>query len=109
MVPRDEYRLVIHNSVAWGMRRGYGGGFRDELVTQSLTTGTIVAASFDEVTEFGYFEYCGWLQVTRSRPVAGVMCLGYGDWPAALTQLRMIFTCLTSGNGAREPWGRRRA
>jgi hypothetical protein len=42
------------------MRRGYGGGFRDELVTQSLTTGTIVAASaFDEVTEFGYFEYCG--------------------------------------------------
>jgi hypothetical protein len=32
----------------------------DELVTQSLTTGTIVAASaFDEVTEFGYFEYCG--------------------------------------------------
>jgi hypothetical protein len=59
MVPRDEYRLVIPNSVAWGMRRGYGG-FRDELVTQSLTTGTIVAASaFDEVTEFGYFEYCG--------------------------------------------------
>jgi hypothetical protein len=53
MVPRDEYRLVIPNSVAWGMRRGYGGGFRDELVTQSLTTGTIVAASaFDEVTEF---------------------------------------------------------
>jgi hypothetical protein len=41
MVPRDEYRLVIHN-FAWGMRRGYGGGFRDELVTQSLTTGTIV-------------------------------------------------------------------
>jgi hypothetical protein len=43
---------VIPNS-RLGMRRGYGGGFRDELVTQSLTTGTIVAASaFDEVTEF---------------------------------------------------------
>jgi hypothetical protein len=59
MVPRDEYRLgsII---CRLGMRRGYGGGFRDELVTQSLTTGTIVAASaFDEVTEFGYFEYCG--------------------------------------------------
>jgi hypothetical protein len=41
------------------MRRGYGG-FRDELVTQSLTTGTIVAASaFDEVTEFGYFSIVG--------------------------------------------------
>jgi hypothetical protein len=60
MVPRDEYRLVIHNSVAWGMRRGYGGGFRDELVTPESHDRYIVAASaFDEVTEFGYFEYCG--------------------------------------------------
>jgi hypothetical protein len=58
MVPRDEYRLVIPNSVAWGSR-GYGGGFRDELVTQSLTTGIVAASAFDEVTEFGYFEYCG--------------------------------------------------
>jgi hypothetical protein len=60
MVPRDEYRLVIHNSVRLGYAPWLRGGFRDELVTQSLTTGTIVAASaFDEVTEFGYFEYCG--------------------------------------------------
>jgi hypothetical protein len=65
MVPRDEYRLVIHNSVAWGMRRGYGGGFRDELVTQSLMTGTIVAASaFDEVTEL-FRVLWAWLQVTK--------------------------------------------
>jgi hypothetical protein len=104
MVPRDEYRLVIPFC-----RLGYAPWLRrrvpDELVTQSLTTGTIVAASaFDEVTEFGYFEYWAWLQVTRSRPVAGVMCLGYGDWPAALTQLRMIFTCSLRQATAREPW-----
>jgi hypothetical protein len=59
MVPRDEYRLVIHNSVL-----GYAPATEAGSVTswslQSLTTGTIVAASaFDEVTEFGYFEYCG--------------------------------------------------
>jgi hypothetical protein len=58
MVPRDEYRLQDH-SVAWGMpwlRRRVP----DELVTQSLTTGTIVAASaFDEVTEFGYLSIVG--------------------------------------------------
>jgi hypothetical protein len=58
MVPRDEYRLVIHNSVAWGMR-WLRRRVPDELVTQSLTTGTIAASAFDEVTEFGYFEYCG--------------------------------------------------
>jgi hypothetical protein len=37
------------------MRRGYGGGFRDELVTQSLTTVLLLPSAFDEVTEFGYF------------------------------------------------------
>ena len=48
-IPRDEYRLAIHDSVAGGMRCGYGDGVR------SLTTGTTVAASsFDEVIEFGY-------------------------------------------------------
>jgi hypothetical protein len=93
MVPRDEYRLVIHNSVAWGMRRGYGGGFRDELVTQSLTTGIVAASAFDEVTEFGYFSIVAWLQVTRSRPVAGVMCWDTETGPPLFTQLRMIFTC----------------
>jgi hypothetical protein len=47
---------VIHDSVA-GVCALATGGFRDELVAQSLTTGT-AAAGFDEVTEFGYFEYC---------------------------------------------------
>jgi hypothetical protein len=38
------------------------------------------------------------------------MCLGYGDWPAALYATEDDFHLLiTSGNGAREPWGRRRA
>jgi hypothetical protein len=36
---------VIHNSVAC-MRRGYGGGFRDELVTQSHDRYYVVASAF---------------------------------------------------------------
>jgi hypothetical protein len=33
------------------------------------------------------------------------MCLGYGDWPAALYATEDDFHLLiTSGNGAREPW-----
>jgi hypothetical protein len=65
MVPRDEYRLVIHNSVAWGMRRGYGGGFRDELVTQSLRPVLLLPSAFDEeVTEL-FRVLWAWLQVTK--------------------------------------------
>jgi hypothetical protein len=83
------------------MRRGYGGGFRDELVTQSLTTGTIVAASaFDEVTEF--ISSIVGLAPSDEKQTSRCYVLGYGDWPAALYATEDDFHLLiTSGNGAR--------
>jgi hypothetical protein len=81
------------------MRRGYGGGFRDELVTQSLTTGTIVAASaFDEVTEFGYFEYCGRLRVKQTSLV---LCAWDTEARRSLRNGDDFHLLITSGNGAR--------
>jgi hypothetical protein len=61
----DEYRLAIHDSVAGGMRCGYGDG-------NSLTTGTTVAASgFNEVTAFGYLTSSIVSLVSENRLVCG--------------------------------------
>jgi hypothetical protein len=59
MVPETSTGFVIHNSVAWGMRRGcFEAG--SPRVTLRVCDGIVAAApASTEVTEFGYFEYCG--------------------------------------------------
>jgi hypothetical protein len=90
------------------MRRGYGGGFRDELVTQSLTTVLLLPSAFDEVTEFGYFEYCGLGSPRREADQSLVVCAWDTETgPPLFTQLRMIFTCSLRQATVRAPWGRR--
>jgi hypothetical protein len=78
----DEYRLVIHDSDAVGLRCGFG----------DLITGTAVAASgFTKVTEFG----CRVLHLVPSDITHDSAGGGKLDTEtaAALTQLMAIFTC----------------
>jgi hypothetical protein len=120
LVPREEYRLVINDSVTggyvlWLRRRARRSlhndrrSYETSWSLQSLTTGNVVAASgFDEVTKFGYLTSRivdlvpsdeKWLAVHDS--VAGCRCFGYGAGLPLFTQLRM--TCLLRQATVREP------
>jgi hypothetical protein len=102
LVPRDEYRLVIHHSVAGDMRRALRNGGRSYETSwslQSLTTSTVVAASgFDQVTEFVYLSS----RIVHDS-VAGGMCFRYGDGPAALYATKDNFTCSLRQATVHEP------
>jgi hypothetical protein len=58
MVPRDEYRLVIHNSVVGVCAVATEAGSVTSW-SPRVSRPVLLLLSADEVTEFGYFEYCG--------------------------------------------------